>query len=182
MIRFNFSSFILAITFPILVNAVSLPCTFTFENYPNLCLEIKKSTSFDVPAPKDIAKSGGEIYFYFWDKNTTASKTKNIGNNYDIATELVMPAMLRGGPCYVKKLYEEQWKTDSNGDVYVGKSLIQAGLYRVAIKIRKKGSSDKYSNIKRKIAVPKNDPVLNDPDYDDWVGQFTYQFTVPLKN
>lgn len=179
--RFTFLAMIIALFSPLLANAVSLDCTFTFENYPNLCLEIKKSASFSQPAEKDVAKSGGEIYFYFWDRNTTQTKSKNIANNYELSTGLVMPAMLTGGPCYVKKLYEEQWKTDSNGAVYVGKSLIQAGLYRVWIKIKKKGSNDKYSEIKRLIAVPNNDPVLNDPNYDDWVGRFTYQFTVPLK-
>lgn len=164
-----------------LVATAAPTCTFIFEKYPELCVEIQKSASFNEPASKDVAKSGGEIYFYFWKKNNPNGKTISIEDSYEITTELVMPSMLTGGVCYVKNLYELTWKTDNYGKVLVGKSLIQAGLYRIGVKIKKKGSQDKYSDISRLVAVASNDPVRSDPDFDEWVSRFTYQFSVPLK-
>ena len=145
-------------------HAAGIPCTFTFEKYKHLCVEIKhlagdsKSNSFwkyDPALKKDVVRSvekdiqiaGGEVYFYIWEKDKSQS-TRNISNDYDISSSLVMPNMYSGA-CVTGKFYKEEWRQNVNGSYYVGKTYVMPGLYRISIKVRKKGTQERYSEIGR---------------------------------
>ena len=156
--------------------AHNYPCTFTYAQYPDLCLEIRRSSVFLEPAQQEVLEFG-KLYFYFWKKG---SELKNISNEYDVAVSVAMPTMMESSVCVSGKLVEPKWENRSVPR-YVGETAIMPGLYRIGGRVREKGSNDRYSDMKRLISVPMDDPVYNFPSKVEFAVTtgFTYQFVVP---
>lgn len=178
--------------------AAKLPCTFTFDRYPNLCVEVvhlsgtpSTNTFLDKNAKgevivrkvkQNVQVPGGEVRFYIWEKG---GAPKDFSAKYDVSDSIVMPNMYNG-PCYTAKFYETSWKKDESGISYFsGKTNVMPGIYRVDIKVKKK-TDQKYATFSRLIPISKDDPRfqedMKDSNWDDWVTRFTYQFLVPAKN
>jgi hypothetical protein len=160
------------------VFAHNYPCTFTYSKYPDLCVEVQRSAVFMQPASEDLAY--GKLYVYFWKKGST--ELKNISNEYDVSVDVAMPSMMESSICVVGKLLNSKWVSNKGDIHFEGESAIMAGLYRVGVKVKKKGTQDRYSELKRLIDVPVTDSVYNKPSRPEFAVTtgFTYQFIVPL--
>jgi len=176
------------------------PCTFTFSKYPELCVHIERGGAFysknqisgktEIRSlKKDVQTPGGKVYFYIWNPSK-GNKPINISEGYEVAPALVMPFMF-SGLCVTGKFNPIEWQENADGAFLVGTTNVMSGvnrdsgevedgLYRVWIKVKKKGDQS-YSELKRKIPVPNNDPMFNYPNEIEFnlTTEFTHQFIVP---